>query len=194
MKKHGAFQRLRGMVQMVSDLVFDDDGNATCTGVSDDQEEDSYSPTVAYHFGFYSRPSKARGLIIKADGQGNTSFLVGFRDKQYEITLSKGEVGVQNEFGASTLWDKNGNVVTTPGGSGKVLQGAASGTQPAVLGNSLETRLADLETQYLSHTHIVSGTNTCPAGGGAIAGTGAATTATLSHNTDNIKASKVEVK
>lgn len=110
MKKSGAFHRLRGMVQLVKDLVIDDDGNATCTAVSDDEEEDKYAPTVGYHFGFYSRPSNARGVIIKADGQGNTSFLIGFRDKQYEMTLSKGEVGIQNEFGANLLLDKNGIV------------------------------------------------------------------------------------
>lgn len=110
--------RLRGMVQMVYDLVFDDDGNATCKSVGDDQEEDSYSPTVGYHFGFYSRPlDGARGVVLKADGHGNTSFLFGFRDKQYEISLSKGEVGIQNAFSASILLNKDGEIVLNGGGA-----------------------------------------------------------------------------
>lgn len=143
----GTVNRLKFMVQMVHDLVFDDDGNATCTGADDD---DQLAPTVGYHFGFYSRPSNARGVVLKADGQGNTSFLIGFRDKQYEISLKSGECGVKNEFGASTLWDKNGNVVVTPGGSGKVQLGGAVTPDAAVLGTTydgvLDTFLTALST------------------------------------------------
>lgn len=116
MKSHLA--RLKSMVQLVTGVSFDDDGNSTCKGVDDD---DDLSPTVGWHFGFYSRPNDgARGVALKADGQGNTSFLIAWRDKQYELSLQKGEVGVQNAFGASTLWDKNGNIIATPGGSGTV--------------------------------------------------------------------------
>jgi hypothetical protein len=182
--------RLRLMVQFVTGVEIDGDGNATCQGA--DGEE--FAPTVGYHFGFYSRPAKsARGVIIKADGQGNTSFLIAWRDKQYELSLQKGECGVQNAFGASTLWDKNGNVITTPGGSGKVQLGGASGNQPAVLGNTLQTRLADLEAKFLGHVHATA-LGLCTAGGATGSVASAPTTSTLPHSADVIKSNTVEVK
>lgn len=125
------FERLRLMVQMVTDLVFDSDGNASGTGA----DEESIDPTVAYHFGFYSRPKDgARGVVLKADGQGNTSFLIGFRDKQYELMLNKGEVGMANAFGASVLLDQNG------------LVNLNGNDQSAVRGE-------DLQNWLTSHTH-----------------------------------------
>jgi hypothetical protein len=185
-----AIDRLRNAIQLVRDIVIDSDGNAKCTGIDD---EDQYEPTVGYIFGFQSRPTTSRGVMLKSDGQGNTSFLVAFRNKQYELSLQKGEVGIKNEFDASTLWDKDGNITSVPG-SGKVKLGAASGLEPAVLGDSLQTRLADLESKLLSHTHVLTGSATCAAGGGAITGSATPTSVTLPHQTDNIKASKVEVK
>jgi len=135
----GHLKRLSGMVQLVTDLIFDSDGNATCKGVDDDDE---LAPTVGWHFGFYSRPNDGgRGVVFKADGQGNTSFLLAWRNKQYELSLQKGEVGVQNAFGASTLWDKNGNIVETPGGSGTV---QLAGNTYSLL--KTETLLSDLST------------------------------------------------
>jgi len=186
----GHLKRLSGMVQLVTDLIFDSDGNATCKGVDDDDE---LAPTVGWHFGFYSRPNDGgRGVVFKADGQGNTSFLLAWRNKQYELSLQKGEVGVQNAFGASTLWDKNGNITSVPGGSGKVLLGAASGTEPAVLGNKLETRLADLESKFINHVHTTA-LGACTAGGatGSVAST--PTTSTLPHSGDVIKSGTTEV-
>lgn len=109
--------RLRLMVERVSNIVFGSNGVATSEGLDGSELESA----VGMHFGFYSRPKDgARGWVLKADGQGNTSLLVCWRDKQYELTLQKGEVGVQNAFGASTLWDKNGNIIETPSGSGTV--------------------------------------------------------------------------
>lgn len=126
------------MVQMVTGLVFDGDGNVSATGA----DTESIDSTVAYHFGFYSRPKDgARGVVLKADGQGNTSFLIGFRDKQYEISLNKGEVGVQSAFGASTLWDQNGNIVETPGDGGKVQLGGPTTPDAAVLGTTFSSAL-----------------------------------------------------
>lgn len=111
-----AISRLRGLVEFVTDLVFDSEGVATSKGL-DDQPLESL---VGWHFGFYSRPKDgARGVVLKADGQGNTSFIFTFFDKQYEMTLEKGEIGMQNAFSASILLDKNGNVVVN-GGSKKV--------------------------------------------------------------------------
>lgn len=109
-------ERLRGLVEFVTDLVFDADGVATSKGLADHPLES----LVGWHFGFYSRPKDgARGVVLKADGQGNTSFLFTFFDKQYELTLEKGEVGIQNAFSASILLNKNGEVVVN-GGSKKV--------------------------------------------------------------------------
>jgi hypothetical protein len=143
---------------------------------------------------FTRGPKTARAeSCIKADGQGNTSFLIAWRDKQYELSLQKGECGVQNAFGASTLWDKNGNVITTPGGSGKVQLGGASGNQPAVLGNTLQTRLADLEAKFLSHVHVTA-LGSCTAGGAVGAVASATTVSTLPHSADVIKSNTVEVK
>jgi uncharacterized protein involved in type VI secretion and phage assembly len=67
-----------------------------------------------------------------------------------------------------------------------------TGTEPMVLGNSLETRLSDLEAKFVAHVHPFTGTidtvhSTC-------AGTSTATSSTLPHSGDNIKAQKGEVK
>lgn len=189
MKAH--LDRLRNMVQFVTGVDFDDNGVATGTGVDDDDKIDS---AVGFHFGFYSRPKQgANGVVLKADGQGNSSFMFSWGDKQYALTLSRGEVGVQNAFGASTVWDKDGNVITTPGGSGKVKLGGASGLEPAVLGNTLQTRLADLESKFLSHVHTTA-LGACTAGGATGAVASIATTSTLPHAADNIKAASTEVK
>jgi len=102
-----AMARMKLMVEYVTDVKVDEDGNATCSGVDDHP----LAPTVGYHFGFYSRPNDgARGLVLKADGQGNTSFLIAWRDKQYELSLEKGECGMKNAFDAQILLDKNGIV------------------------------------------------------------------------------------
>jgi hypothetical protein len=126
------------MVQLVTGIEIDEDGTATCQGADGDELE----PTVGWHFGFYSRPADgARGAVLKADGRGNTALLFCYRDKQYELSLQKGEAGVQNAFGASTLWDKNGNIIATPGGSGKVQLGGATTPDAAVLGTTFDAAL-----------------------------------------------------
>ncbi len=100
-----AISRFRLMVDFVTDLVFSDDGAATGEGVGNAKIDAS----VGWHFGFYSRPKDgARGIVVKADGQGNNSILVAFRDVQYEMTLQKGEVGAQNAFSSYWLLNKDG--------------------------------------------------------------------------------------
>ena len=119
------------MVQLVTGVEIDEDGNATCQGADGDELE----PTVGWHFGFYSRPKDgARGAVLKADGRGNTALLFCYRDKQYELSLQKGECGMQNAFGAYLLLNKNG-----------VLEANGS-EQKAVRGD-------DLKTWLESHTH-----------------------------------------
>ncbi len=109
---------LRYLVELVTDLVFTDDGTATAKGASDSELD----VPVGWHFGFYSRPKDgARGVVVKADGQGNTAILVGYRDKQYEMSLSKGEVGLKNAFDASILLNKDGDIIQTSK-SGRTVQ------------------------------------------------------------------------
>lgn len=103
MKK--ALERLKFMVQLVTGLRVDDDGNFTAKG-ADDEDLDG---TVGWHFGFYSKPKDdARGAIVKADGRGNVAFLFCFRDKQYELSLQQGEVGLKNAYEAYLLLNSAG--------------------------------------------------------------------------------------
>jgi phage gp45-like len=197
-KMIGAAQaRGRLMVEIVDQIVMGSDGTAAAVGTAGiDDDGHQLDTVVGWQFGFYSRPNDGvRGLVLKADGQGNTAFLLAYRDMQYELSLNKGECGMQNAFSASVLLDQNGNVTAVPGGSGKVLLGAASGTQPAVLGDTLETRLADLEAKFLAHMHQVSGATSAPVTGcpGTFTGAAAATTSTLPHAADVIKSSNTEV-
>lgn len=108
--------RLRLLVEIVTGVSIDADGVFTAKG-ADDHELDG---AVGWQFGFYSRTKGGvNGVVLKADGQGNTSFLIAFRDKQYELSLKEGEVGIKNAFNASVLLDENGQVVLN-GGSAKV--------------------------------------------------------------------------
>jgi phage gp45-like len=108
---------MKGLVEIVTDLIFKPDGVATGKGLaSTDGEAHEIDPVVGWHFGFYSRPKDgARGVVLKADGQGNTSFLFAFRDKQYELSLEKGECGIQNAFNARILLNASGEVVVNDG-------------------------------------------------------------------------------
>ena len=165
---------LGGMITLVTDLDIDDSGNATCT---DTEEGDDLDPTVGYHFGFYSRPkTKVSGLVVKIGGKGNHSIAIAFRDRQYEMKLQKGECGVQNAFGASTLWDQNGNVITTPGSGGTVQLAGNVYSLP-----KLETLLSDLNTLVTNLATwvplVVTGVSTAPSGTAADPGVAAAATA-----------------
>lgn len=109
--------RIAGMIEFVTDIVMDSDGVATSQGMDEDDKIDS---VAGWQFGFYSRPKdSARGLVVKADGQGNTSVLLCVWDRQYELTLEKGEVGIQNAFSASILLNDDGEIVLN-GGTKKV--------------------------------------------------------------------------
>jgi phage gp45-like len=104
--------RLGAVLEFVTDLVMAASGSTTSKGGGDHELESE----AGWHFGFYSRPlDGARGVVLKADGQGNTSFLIGYRDTQYELTLEKGEVGIKNAFDAEILLDENGQVVVNQG-------------------------------------------------------------------------------
>ncbi len=110
--------RLRDMIEFVTDLKFSDDDGLVAKGK--DIHDEDIEPSVGYHFGFYSRPKDgARGIVVKVGGRGNTSVLVAFRDKQYEMTLEKGECGMKNAFDASILLNKDGEILLN-GGSAKV--------------------------------------------------------------------------
>lgn len=90
------------LLERVTDLVFNDDGSVDGKGL-DQRDVPTTSP--GYHFGFYSRPKDgAVGVVVRFLG---LSFLAAWRDKQFEMSLEKGEVGLQNAFGANVLLDKN---------------------------------------------------------------------------------------
>ncbi len=111
-------EKLALMVEMVTDIAMGDDGVATSKGTHKLGEEEGHEleSDAGWHFGFYSRPKDgARGVVLKADGQGNTSFLFCYRDKQYEMSLEKGEVGIKGAFGGSILLDKNDDVIFNSG-------------------------------------------------------------------------------
>lgn len=95
------------MIEAVTDLAFGDNGKVTAKGI-DDQDIEA---VVGYHFGFYSRPNDgATGVVVKLGGKGANSVLVAFRDTQYEMSLQKGEVGIQNAFGSTMLFKKDGTI------------------------------------------------------------------------------------
>ncbi len=134
---------LQSIVEYVTDLVFADDGTVDCKGAkSDDEDGHPIKATTAWHLGFYSRPlDGAIGVLVKGAGKSGVSFLVGFRDKQYEISLDKGDVAVANAAGAVSKWDKNGKITHTA----KVGQlVTVNGEDYSLL--KTETMLADLST------------------------------------------------
>lgn len=108
--------------------------------------------------------------------------------------------GVPSALDGDTLVLINPGKVIMASKNDKVYVGSedGTGTQPMVLGNSLETRLSDLESKFVGHTHAFAATATYVTGTGpgtsAPAGTSAPTTSTLPHSGDNIKAQKGEVK
>lgn len=105
--------------QIVSDISADDD-DGTGTGTASDGDEYDFE-FCAGPFGFRSRPMDgAGGLMFKVGGEGGTAFVIGFRDRQYEISLEKGESAAYGASGCNTKWDKDGNIIATPAGAGKV--------------------------------------------------------------------------
>ncbi len=113
----GILNRLRLAVEIVTGVSINSDGLFTAKGADDHEIEGP----VGWQFGFYSRNKGGiNGAVVKADGQGNTAFLVCYRDKQYELSLKEGEVGIKNAFDASVLLDENGAVIVTPKDGQKV--------------------------------------------------------------------------
>lgn len=130
------------LLEFVTDIVMNADGTIDAKG-ADDRD---VSAAVGWHFGFYSRPKDGSvGVTLNFMGM---SLLIAYRDQQFEMSLEKGEVGMQNAFSASMLLDKNGNVIQKPGGSGKVRLGDLATTDDAVLGTSYRTALNNFLTSF----------------------------------------------
>jgi hypothetical protein len=124
-------------VLIVTDLVIGDDGTGTATG----SDGDDYDVELcAGPFGFRSRPMNgAGGLMVKLGGEGGSAFVFGFRDRQYEIAVELGESVAFSASGANTKWDKDGNIISTPTGAGKVQLGGDA--HPLPLWDTFETDL-----------------------------------------------------
>lgn len=138
---------LLAMVEYVTDIVMADDGTATCRGAKvDDDDGHDLRPNVAWQLGFYARPlDGASGVVIKAGGRGGMSFLVGWRNSQYEVTLDKGEVAMANEAGAVVKLDKDGNIIITPK-AGQTIQIAGTSFSLLKTENFLDALKAALGT------------------------------------------------
>jgi hypothetical protein len=106
---------LMGMVEFVTDIAMDADGTATMKGAkSDDEEGHPIDAAVSWQLGFQSRPlDGASGVVVKAGGRGGVAFLVGWRNRRYELTLEKGETAMVNEAGAVVKLDKDGKITAT---------------------------------------------------------------------------------
>jgi phage gp45-like len=141
---------LMGMVEFVTDIAMDADGTATMKGAkSDDEEGHPIDAAVSWQLGFQSRPlDGASGVVVKAGGRGGVAFLVGWRNRRYELTLEKGETAMVNEAGAVVKLDKDGKITAT----------AKTGQLVEVNGNDYsllktETLLGDLSTLM---THLIA--------------------------------------
>lgn len=163
-------KRIAGMVEFVTDIVMAGDGTTTSNASS---EDDKLTSQASWHFGFYSRPKDgARGIVLKADGRGNTSFLIGYRDTQYEVTLEKGEVAIKNAFDAQILLDKDGAIAANSKTGQKV---TLNGSDSAAV---MDTLIADLKN-WVSTVNAVLATN-CVNGSTLVGMTVPANTAALS--------------
>lgn len=91
-------------LEYVTEIVMNDDGTIDASGAGDRPVTTEVGP----RFGFYSRTKDgAVGVVLRFAG---LSFLVAYADAQFSMSLQKGEVGLQNAFGANILLDKNGIV------------------------------------------------------------------------------------
>jgi phage gp45-like len=185
---------LLGIVEFVTDIVMDADGTATAKGAkSDDDEGHPMDASVSWQLGFQSRPlDGASGVVVKAGGRGGVAFLVGWRNRKYELTLQKGETAMVNEAGAVVKLDKDGKITAT----------AKTGQLVEVNGNDYsllktETLLGDLST-LMTHLIawvplVVTGVATAPSGAAVdpgVASTAATIKAAIDANT--YKSSKVK--
>lgn len=123
-------------------------------------------------WGLWSVPPKGEPcLVVRAGGSSTNGVVVAAGSKRYAPSgMSDGDTALFNKTagvtillkasdGSITITDQNSSVVKLDG-SGKVYVGGTSSAQPAVLGNSLETRLAALEAAYMAHKHAFTGTGT----------------------------------
>lgn len=133
---------LRGMVEYVTEIVMDAAGNITSRGTDIEGDDGNVvEAETMWHLGFYSRPlDGSSGVVIKPDGRGGASFLLGWRNRQYEVALEKGEVAMANEAGARWKLDKDGNVrgdSKDSGSSGKKILMQGGGGKVARAGDNL---------------------------------------------------------
>jgi phage gp45-like len=168
-------KRFDNMIEFVTDIVMDADGTATMKGrKTDDDQGHPIDAAVGWQLGFYSRPlDGASGVVVKSSGKGGVSFLVGWRNRKYEIALEKGEVAIANEAGAVIKLDKNG----------KVSADAKTG-QDIVL-NGGTAKVARVGDATAGHVHAAG---TLVAGMYTVTGATASATDTINQGANNVKA------
>jgi phage gp45-like len=150
---------LMGIVEFVTDIVMDADGTATAKGAkSDDEVGHPIDAAVSWQLGFQSRPlDGASGVVVKAGGRGGLAFLVGWRNRRYELSLEKGETAMVNEAGAVVKLDKDGKITATAK-TGQLV--ALNGEDYAAV---LDTLITDLKN-WVAAANGVLGSNVASIG------------------------------
>ncbi len=140
--------RLRLAVEIVSDVVFNDDGTATAKGIGDHE----LKLFVVHRTGMYSRPlDSGGGVVVKPNGEGNTALLIGWKEVTSK-SLQKGETIVYSEGGGQQLFDKDGNIKIDAKAAKDILLNGGN-TKVALVANGV---------------YIGSLSGTVPVGGGAV--------------------------
>lgn len=142
---------LMGMVEYVTGIVMDDDGSVTAKGSkSDDDEGHELDANAGWHLGFYSRPlDGAVGFVVKPGGHGGGSILIAWRDRQYELSLEKGDTAMTNGDGSAYVKINNAGKIEVVPKSGQTA--TINGEDYSLL--KTETLLSDLNTLC---THLVA--------------------------------------
>jgi hypothetical protein len=91
--------------EIVTDLAVNDDGGALGKGLGDRDLGGDF----AGQYGIYSRPlDGADGIALNLDGAGNFSILIGYRNRQYEVQIEKGEVLLRDDQGQTFHLKRDG--------------------------------------------------------------------------------------
>jgi phage gp45-like len=112
--------------EIVTDLAVNDDGGALGKGLGDRDLGGDF----AGQYGIYSRPlDGADGIALNLDGAGNFSILIGYRNRQYEVQIEKGEVLLRDDQGQTFHLKRDGIYLSTPKNNIVIQDGTAAATR-----------------------------------------------------------------